>query len=147
METKKMISLTLAELLVVSWAWGAVAADCEAADYLPPAVGNSCTYKDSAHSAIGDTKAAQAGLILETYADSAGDPAEAPPAGVILKGGQIDSSTVEVGAFDDSLLNEGGKMRLLRRICGLRRGGALTMGIEGRDGLRVEGINAVIPNA
>ena len=99
METKKMISLTLAELLAVSWAWGAVAADCEAADYLPPAVGNSCTYKDSAHSAIGDTKAAQAGLILETYADSAGDPAEAPPAGVILKGGQIDSSTVEVGAF------------------------------------------------
>ena len=123
METKKMISLTLAELLAVSWAWGAVAADCEAADYLPPAVGNSCTYKDSAHSAIGDTKAAQAGLILETYADSAGDAAEPPPAGVILKGGQIDSSTVEVGAFDDSLLNEGGKMRLLRRICGLRRGG------------------------
>ena len=99
METKKMISLTLAELLAVSWAWGAVAADCEAADYLPPAVGNSCTYKDSAHSAIGDTKAAQAGLILETYADSAGDLAEPPPAGVILKGGQIDSSTVEVGAF------------------------------------------------
>ncbi len=28
-----------------------------------------------------------------------GDAAEAPPAGVILKGGQIDSSTVEVGAF------------------------------------------------
>ena len=34
------------------------------------------------------------------HADAAtGDAAEAPPAGVILKGGQIDSSTVEVGAF------------------------------------------------
>ena len=103
METKKMISLTLAELLAVSWAWGAVAADCEAADYLPPA-------------------------------------------GVILKGGQIDSSTVEVGAFDDSLLNEGGKMRLLRRICGLSRGG-LDDGDRGSRRPARRGDRCGIPNA
>ncbi len=34
-----------------------------------------------------------------TYADSASDPAEALRAGVILEAGEIDSSTVEVGAF------------------------------------------------
>ena len=38
-------------------------------------------------------------MVDLTYADSAGDTAEARQAGVILEAGEIDSSTVEVGAF------------------------------------------------
>ncbi len=38
-------------------------------------------------------------MVDLTYADSAGDTAEARQAGVILEAGEIDSSTVEMGAF------------------------------------------------
>ena len=52
METKKMmISLTLAALLVASWALPAAATDYAASNYLPLAVGNSWTYE---HSVVGN---------------------------------------------------------------------------------------------
>ena len=60
------------------------------------------------------TAIALVSMVHSAQADSARDPAEALPAGTILGAGEIDRSTVDVGAFFRGHLWAGGTASGLR---------------------------------